>query len=306
MKNKSKFKQKTKTEKLSPPWTCQLCNGKNKHLLYSEKRLPPKTITSKEVLCTGELGARGRHGKIWMCNKCKLIYQDLSFSKIELEKAYAKGTDQKYFEQLRERTRLFRNSVELIERYRKLPGKLLDIGANAGIFLNTAKESGWQVEGLEPSKWACKEAKKRFGIKINSGYFEKNKYRSNSFDVITMWDVLEHYLNPLEQLVRARKLLKKNGILALSTINIDSWFSKLLRSHWTWMIRVHLWYFTSKTLVRMVKKAGYKVEWIGTQTRWFSLPYLLSRFTGKSFPFLPNISIPAPTNDIIVIIARKI
>ncbi len=284
---------------------CILCGKTERKIFYNEKRLPKKTISSKEALCTGEIGARGKHGKIWICKNCGLISQDLSFSEKELEKAYSEGSDKKYFEQLKQREHLFTRSIQRIEKFINPPGRLLDVGANAGIFLNIARKSGWTVEGIDPSVWSRKEAKRRFGIKVKNIIFENFKEKPGSFDLITMWDVLEHYVDPLAQLKKARVLLKKNGILALTTININSWFSKLLGSHWTWLIRIHLWYFTHRTLTEMIKKANFEIEWAGNQTRYFSLPYLLARFTGKNFSWLPKISLPAPTGDIIFLIARK-
>lgn len=286
-------------------WSCILCKGKGRKVLYKEKRLPKEKITPKEALCTGEIGARGRHTKIWKCVSCSLIFQDLSFSEDELERAYTAGKDKRYFEQLKQRKNLFRYSLNRIEKYKNSPGKLLDVGSGAGLFVWVAKESGWNTSGLDPSKWAVKEAKRRFGVKVKRGLFKNFKAKPESFEVITMWDVLEHSINPLETLLKARRLLKKDGILALTTININSWFSKLLGNRWPWLIRVHLWYFTPKSLKRMLEETGYRVEWIGGQTRWFSLPYLLSRLTGKDFSWLPKITLPAPTGDIIFVIARR-
>ncbi len=296
---------KTKREKNKTNWTCILCKNKKRSTLYKQKRLPKQKISPKEVLCTGEIGARGKHGIIWKCRKCGLISQELSFDKNELEKAYSEGTDAKYFEQFRQREKLFTHSIERIEKYTTPPGKLLDIGANAGIFLDVAQRRGWKVSGIDPSRWAGKEAKKRFNISIKNITFEKYTAKPNSFDVITMWDVLEHYVDPLAQLEKTKKLLKNRGVLALTTINIDSWFSKLLGRHWPWLIRVHIWYFNKKSLTKMVKKSGFEVLWVGNQNRWFLLPYLITRLTGHNFSWLPSISLPAPTNDIIFVVAQK-
>lgn len=287
-------------------WFCLLCGGKRREILYQEKRLPKKKITSKEVLCTGERGVRGKHAKIWKCTSCGVIFQEPSFSEDELEKAYLdSGEDERYFGEFKQRKNLFRRSLDRIEKYKKVRGKLLDVGSGAGLFVWVAKESGWDASGLDPSKGAVKAAKRRFGVKVERGLFENFKAEPESFEVMTMWDALEHFINPLEALLKARELLKKDGILALTTINIESWFSKLLGSSWPWLIRIHLWYFTPETLTKLLEKAGFKVEWVGEQVRFFSLPYLLNRFTGKNFSWLPKIVSPAPTGDIIFVVAQK-
>lgn len=286
-------------------WKCILCGSNKRALLYKEKRLSKTKITPKEALCTGEIGARGRHAKIWKCTNCDFIFQEPSFSERELNEAYKEGEDKRYFEQHKQREKLFQRALERLQKYKTPPGKLLDIGSGAGLFVSVAKKSGWDAEGLDPSAWALCEAKKRFGVKVNVGNFENFRVKSASFDAITMFDVLEHYVDPIPVLKKARKLLKDDGTLALTTININSWFSRLLGSHWPWLIRVHLWYFTSITLTRMLERVGYEVEWMGGQTRWFSTPYLLSRLTGWNFSWMPNIILPAPTGDIIFVIARK-
>ena len=286
-------------------WSCILCGGIKREIFYKEKRLPKSKISFKEAVCTGEIGARGKHAKIWRCLGCGLIFQEPSFSQNELDEAYLEGVDEQYFEQLEQRKNLFRKCLKRIGEFKNPKGKLLDVGSGAGIFVHEARRFGWDAEGLDPSLWARKEAKKRFNVKVAKGTFENFKAKPETYDVITMWDVLEHFTEPLEVLHKANRLLKEDGVLALATININSWFSKLLKSHWTWLIRIHLWYFTPKTLSRMLKKAGFEIEWVGGQVRWFSTPYLLSRFTGKNFSWFPEIILPAPTGDIIFVIARK-
>lgn len=276
-----------------------------REVLYQEKRLPKRKITREETLCTGEIKSRGKHAKIWICRNGGLIFQEPSFSKNELVEAYSDSKDERYFEQFEQRKNLFVRSLARIEKYKNSPGRLLDVGSGPGLFVWVAKQAGWEASGLDPSRWAVKEAKKRFGVKVRQGAFEDFKARPESFEVITMWNVLEHFIDPVKALLRARQFLKKDGILALTTININSWFAKLLGRYWPWLIRVHLWYFTPETLKRMLEKTGYRVEWLGGQTRWFSLPYLVSRLTSKSFSWLPEVTLPAPTGDIIFVIARK-
>lgn len=286
-------------------WKCIVCGGDRKKLLYREKRITKSKITPKEAVCTGEIGSRGRHGKIWKCDTCGFVCQDFTFSENELNNAYKGGTDEIYFEQYKEREHLFEKCLDRIHQHIKPPGKMLDIGCNAGIFLNTARRMGWKTEGIEPSSWAARVARERFELKVRTGIFEKTRYKPGTYDVITSWDVLEHFVDPVMVLDKIHKLLKKDGVLVLSTIDINSWFSLVLGSHWPWLIRVHLWYFTPDTFRRLVENSGFEISWMGPQIRWFSLPYLLTRFTGKNFSWMPTISLPAPTGDIIYLVARK-
>ncbi|OGM08407.1 hypothetical protein A2W13_03800 [Candidatus Woesebacteria bacterium RBG_16_36_11] len=284
---------------------CILCGSDNIKLYYLHKGLTKKKITPKEALCTGEIGARGRYTDIYKCQKCGFIWQEFSFTNKELFSAYEDGVDENYFKQEKQRINLFKKALQKIEEQKSPPGNLLDVGAGAGLFLNVARKRGWKVYGVEPSSWGVKTAKRKFDIEEYNGFFENYKNKSKTFDVITMWDVLEHFSDPIRALKKVKSLLKDDGVLALTTININSWFSKLLGLHWTWLIRIHLWYFNPETFKKMLEMCGFEVLWMGSQTRWFSTPYLLSRFTGKDFSFLPNLVLPAPTNDIIFAIAKK-
>lgn len=285
-------------------WKCIVCEGKSRKVFYSEKGEKGK-ISSRETLCTGEENQRNAYATIWQCRKCRIIFQEPSFSQKELDQAYRESKDELYLKQKKERGKVFQKSLESIEKYKSPPGRLLDVGCGVGLFISTACTKGWNVEGMEPSIWASKIARKTFRMKVHADQFESMRNKPNSFDVLTMWDVLEHFMNPVEALCRANTLLKNDGILALTTIDMNSWFSRLLGPRWPWLIRIHLWYFTPETLKRILEKTGFEIQSMSKQIRWFSLPYIVERLTGKKMPYLPNLTLPTPTGDILFVIAKK-
>jgi 2-polyprenyl-3-methyl-5-hydroxy-6-metoxy-1,4-benzoquinol methylase len=164
----------------------------------------------------------------------------------------------------------FREGLKILETY-KPSGKLLDVGCAMGIFLAMARERGWEVSGVDISDYAIRFAMERFGIDCFAGYLKDANLPDRYFDVITLWDVLEHFENPLEELKEVKRILTDDGIILFDTPNIDSLMR--LFAHWTYKItggllkypvkklyhQFHLYYFSPKTLRMLLDKAGFEI-----------------------------------------------
>ena len=95
-----------------------------------------------------------------------------------------------------------------------------------------------------------------------------------------MWDVIEHLADPLSELKRAHTLLKPGGTLAVHTMDIDSLISKIMGGRWPWFMAMHVQFFSQKTMIRFLEKAGFEIIWTGVQGRYLRLHYLVSRIGG--------------------------
>lgn len=149
--------------------------------------------------------------------------------------------------------------LRLIERF-KTKGKLLDVGCGYGIFLHMAKQKGWDVFGVELSQPAVTYCQTVYNLNIFNGEIEHANFSEQFFDVITGWDILEHIPDPPSFLKTIRQLIKKDGILALSLPNIQSWAAKFSGSKWwTLLPKEHLWHFSPETLSRLLNEQNYKI-----------------------------------------------
>jgi 2-polyprenyl-3-methyl-5-hydroxy-6-metoxy-1,4-benzoquinol methylase len=139
------------------------------------------------------------------------------------------------------------------------PGKkLLDIGCATGNYLSLMKTRGWKVKGIEPSKKACQIGKKTGLDIINSDL--QNAKINDTFDLITMRHVIEHFEDPFSELKKINKLLVKNGILIIATPNVSSWEFKLFNKNWgAFEVPRHLFLFNKQTLSKLLRKTGFKV-----------------------------------------------
>lgn len=139
-------------------------------------------------------------------------------------------------------------------------GALLDIGCGTGELLNYFHHQKWEVSGIEPSESARKFAIEKYGLKIEdeSGL---NNFQENSFDVITMWHVLEHVSDLNGRISEVYKLLKNSGYLFIALPNLNSWDALHYKHHWAaFDVPRHLYHFSKSTIVELLKKHQFTFE----------------------------------------------
>lgn len=140
---------------------------------------------------------------------------------------------------------------------RRFKGKLLDVGCSTGFFLDYASRKGWEVFGCELSENSANIARSRGNSEIAIGSFPDIGYPSRYFDVVTMWDVVEHVREPALFVSEAFRVLRPGGLLALSTPNYDSLTRMMIGARWEAIIPSrHLQLFTPKTLKMLVCLQG--------------------------------------------------
>jgi len=154
---------------------------------------------------------------------------------------------------------------------------LLDVGCCAGFFLDEATKCGWHAQGVELSRWAASYAKEKLNIKISNSTLRQAEYPDNYFDVIVLQDTIEHLIDPREVLIEMRRILKPTGIIYINTPDIESMASQLLRAKWWGIKRYHLFYFSKKTLNKLLEATGFKsIRW-SVYARNFTFKYWLER-----------------------------
>lgn len=140
---------------------------------------------------------------------------------------------------------------------KKMPskGRLLDIGAGTGDFLVEAKRRGWKINGIEPSKKARAFALTK-GIKLEA---DSANFKSNKFDVITLWHVFEHVYDLKAQVIELEHLLKKGGLLIIAVPNYNSYDAQFYKQHWAaYDVPRHLWHFSQRSFKHIFSGTGFK------------------------------------------------
>jgi SAM-dependent methyltransferase len=231
----------------------------------------------------GELDFGSRRTSVWhpsiaVCQTCGLGWQSPSPPPELLAKAYEDLRDDVYVDEADNRRRSFRRSTQLLERYTgRASGALLDVGCSAGLFLEVARDAGWDVWGVEPSAWLSGLARETLGDRVLTGTFEAAPFEASRFDVLTMWDVLEHVGDPAAFLRRAHTLLRPGGLVAINVPCRDSLIARILGSRWPLILPEHLTYFTRPALRAMLRASGFDVLGFHLHPVFFSLGYVLHR-----------------------------
>ncbi|MFL7791145.1 MAG: class I SAM-dependent methyltransferase [Anaerolineae bacterium] len=308
---------------------CNLCGADNTVVRY------PCTIEERPdgdhpsdwsaYACTHS--GYGRHHTIVQCRECGLVYTNPRLDSHDIVDTYEAVEDPLYLEEREGRVLTFERHLKPLERVAGAPDScsLLDVGCYTGVFVEIAARHGWDAWGLEPSRWAVEQAQAR-GLRVVQGTLDTADLTEAQFDVVTMWDVIEHLTDPREALKQAHRLLrdpdpaegKSGGLVVVHTINIDSLFARLMGGRWPWLMEMHVYYFSRHTLRVMLEKCGFEVVSAKPQGRYLRLGYLMNR-VGALVPFvgrpaerivtrlrLRKVTVPIDLGDLFTVYARKV
>ncbi len=302
------------TTSLSP---CGLCGGSTFRTIYpgtiSDPDQRPEQYYASSRTVAGYL-------PIVQCQNCGLVMTNPRDDAATLAAIYANLADEVYDAEEQNRQRVARQRIRLIAGCAtQAAPRLLDLGCATGIFAGAAQAAGWQAHGLEPSAWAIRQARQRFpAVAFSQGKIEDAVFSPGSFDVITLWDVLEHVPEPALTLKKIHPWLAEDGWLLINVPDIASLPARLMGKHWVLMLREHLWYFSPATLEKLLEQCGYQMIETRANTVWFSLGNIFRRLAqysakpaGKRPPgrrkgagWLDSISIQFPMGELTVM-ARK-
>jgi len=154
--------------------------------------------------------------------------------------------------------RTFRLRKRLLDRFCPRAGRVLDVGCAAGFFLEVMRDAGWDVHGIEPSAPIRAVACETLGAeRVHAESLENTELEPRSFDLVTLWDVLEHLPDPVSALRAARALVAPGGKLLVETQNVRSAAARLLGRRWQhYKHAEHLAHFDASTLERAFELAG--------------------------------------------------
>ncbi|MGA1794449.1 MAG: class I SAM-dependent methyltransferase [bacterium] len=160
--------------------------------------------------------------------------------------------------------RFFRiKRASYVERVLGRKGSILDVGCGRGIMIHELHKRGWQVAGTQVSATAGSFIRKTFGIDCFIGELPHASFSRHSFDIVTMWHVLEHLPDPLLYLRCCRGLVRPGGYLLIEVPNAASWSARMTKTAWMgWDPLHHMHHYTPSTVRLALHKAGFSpISW---------------------------------------------
>jgi 2-polyprenyl-3-methyl-5-hydroxy-6-metoxy-1,4-benzoquinol methylase len=292
-------------------------------------------ITRACSLCERELGVSDvRWTKdgfdVVECPRCRLVQRLSLPSPLELDEIYGDDyfrqhpddtSGQGYLDYVADADEHRLNARRRLERIEATAtrGTLLDVGAAAGFFVEVAAGRGWNPVGIDIAPSMTAYARDRLHVDVRTSDL-RNADVTGPFDVITMWDYLEHAVDPVGDVERAAELLRAGGRLVLSTGDIASPAARASGARWHLLTpRHHNFYFSTTTMRRLLEGRGLVVEQIGHPAAWYSIRYLVHKVRTMLPPSSSldriverlvasragTVALPVNLFDVMTVVARK-
>jgi 2-polyprenyl-3-methyl-5-hydroxy-6-metoxy-1,4-benzoquinol methylase len=277
-------------------------------------------------LCDGALDAEAdvrwaKSGhRILQCPTCGLLFRATRPAPAELEQLYDvdyfKGGEDPagtgYLDYVGDEDlhrAAARRRLDVLDRFAPMRGALLDVGAAAGFFVSEAQAHGWRASGLDVSTAMVEWGRSRLGVALDVGILQASPPAEASLDAVTMWDYLEHALDPDRDLRLAAAGLRARGLLALSTGDVESPVARLSGSRWHLLTpRHHNYFFSIRSLRALLDRTGFDVTSVTRPGARYSLRYLghkLGAGDRLSRGPLGRVAVPVNLRDIVTVLATR-
>jgi 2-polyprenyl-3-methyl-5-hydroxy-6-metoxy-1,4-benzoquinol methylase len=238
----------------------------------------------------------GAH-KIYRCRACTFMWLFPQPAGEELDEVYGydyyqneRFFDNKnesiygYYDYMSERYIKQQNYDHLIDNVIEFSGggsgegmSFLDAGCGLGYLLDVAHDKGFRVEGIEYNPAAAERVSRKYTFPVFCG--DLMSYEGGPFDAIAMLDVIEHLLNPFDSLAKVSSMMKPGGIFMVSTMDCDSFVSRLVgkRLEDFRRTREHLYFFTRRTMTAALEREGFEVLRIDSYGLPIRMDFLIRR-----------------------------
>ena len=218
------------------------------------------------VLCGGERFEEYCPG-ILRCSRCSLVFADTELTDTQMLDLYGRdyffGAEYgDYLADRRVHERNFGRRLATLQEHLEPSrrGSLLEIGSAYGFFLGLARPLFEKVAGIEVNAEAARFAREKLGVEVSSGEFLEADLGGRDFDVVCLWDVLEHLRRPDLYIEKIGANAKPGSLIALTTGDVESWNARRRKGKWRLIHPpTHLFYFSRRTVAALLEKSGYEI-----------------------------------------------
>lgn len=252
-------------------------------------KFPTKSISQKGFYASS---SQKISGNILICLNCELVYAATKYTPQQIMSSYINQEDKVHSianpDRIRSFTSVLKRNSKIL-KFNKVK-TILDIGCASGAFLIAAKKNGFEAHGVEPSISLREIAKQKYDLNIQPD-LDSLDAGFKLFDMISLWDVLEHVSDPSHMIDDLLQYLKPNGLLLLNLPMIDTLPARILKRFWPFYIEAHLFYFTNRSINRLLSLKGFELILKKTYWQTLSLRYVILRQFGCDIKCLEWIKI---------------
>lgn len=216
-------------------------------------------------VCGGDGAVLGYAG-LCRCASCSHVWADLSIETEALRRLYQRGYffGDEYSNYLEDRRIIEKNFAGRLATLRRFVTashrRLFEIGCAYGFFLNAARDSFNSVHGIDVSEDAVRFASQELGLHVSCGDWLDADVSGAAFDVVCLWDTIEHLAVPRRYLEKASSCMPAGSLIAITTGDIGSLNARLQKGRWRLIHPpTHLHYFTQRSLTRLLERCGFRV-----------------------------------------------
>lgn len=295
---------------------CVSCGDNILAMRHSGHQWRPDRLSAAAFRCTS-VGTRS-YPPVYVCLNCGLRQVPGSLIPDKLESHYSAVVDEQYISHSAARRRQFRRCLTQIAKWIPANASLLEVGAYCGYFMAEASRRGYNIDGVEPSRWATDYARDVEGINVVCGFLGESRDKLKPrYDAVVSWDVLEHVRDPVGFVRECGDMLETDGLLLFSTLDVASWLPRLLGRRWPWLMDMHIQYFDSRSIKHVLRRGGFELVGVESYTHYAWVSYILERgarvlpkwlqcasvFLSKFVP--RKMMVPVSFGDIKLYVARK-
>jgi SAM-dependent methyltransferase len=266
---------------------------------------------------------------VLLCPSCGLLFRrnlptpeevDAIYG-LEYFKGEADGSGQGYLDYVADEAAHRAGARRRLDSLERLVprGRLLDVGAAAGFFVDEARARGWEASGIDVSEPMVDWGRRELHAPLARATLDNPGVGAESLDALTMWDYIEHSIDPRADLNASRALLRPGGVLALSTGDAATVVARISGSRWHLLTpRHHNFFFTAKTLTELLTSSGFELARLDHRGGRYPVRYLvhklrtivslrsLDRLTQRLVDSrIGAVDIPLNLWDIVTVIARR-